>query len=192
MVSQALDTDLAPAQLAASISTQVDAVNQPGRSDRVVGRRRVRGCLANAYTRSALRCLRRSHSRARLAEAERLLEDQLRGGAHRTSLPRAFQVGTITNQLQRVRLLRETSEPVVVERSGRGARRSGFPAARSEHVLGALVGLLLGLLAAFVRDALDRRIRNPHDVHAELGRPVLRHVERDDLRLSRARRVTGW
>jgi Mrp family chromosome partitioning ATPase len=47
--------------------------------------------------------------------------------------------------------------------------------------LGALIGLVIGLLAAFVRDALDRRLRNSDDVRAELGWPVIGRVPDDAL-----------
>ena len=173
-VVRELDTDLAPAQLADSISTQVNPSTNLVEVTASSGDAEFAAALANAYTREARRVEENSQQR-RLADAERLLEDQLR--EEREDLPGStFQVGLITNQLQRVRLLRETSEPVVIERSAEVPADPVSPRPVRNTILGALVGLLLGLLAAFVRDALDRRIRNPQDVHAELGRPVLSRV----------------
>jgi capsular exopolysaccharide synthesis family protein len=44
--------------------------------------------------------------------------------------------------------------------------------------IGLALGLVLALLAAFGRDALDRRLRSSHEVHEELGLPVLGRVSR--------------
>lgn len=45
-----------------------------------------------------------------------------------------------------------------------------------DGVLGGLLGLTLGLLAAFVRDALDRRLRNAAEIRSEMRLPMLGHV----------------
>ena len=46
-------------------------------------------------------------------------------------------------------------------------------------VLGALLGLVLGVLGAVLREALDRRIRNSDDAAAITGAPVLGSITRD-------------
>jgi receptor protein-tyrosine kinase len=45
-----------------------------------------------------------------------------------------------------------------------------------DGILGAMVGFVLGLLAAFGRESLDRRLRNARELHDELGAPVLTRV----------------
>ena len=43
-------------------------------------------------------------------------------------------------------------------------------------IVGLLIGLTAGLIAAFVRDALDRRVRRPLEIEEDLQAPVLGHI----------------
>jgi capsular exopolysaccharide synthesis family protein len=43
-------------------------------------------------------------------------------------------------------------------------------------VIGLLLGLLLALVFAFVRDSMDRRLRTPHDIEDSLHFPIVGHV----------------
>ncbi len=67
------------------------------------------------------------------------------------------------------------------------ARRAEVPSAPSSPktarntVLGVIIGLALGLIAAFVRDSLDRKIRTSKDAHEEFGWPVLGRVDKSAL-----------
>lgn len=48
---------------------------------------------------------------------------------------------------------------------------------RARDVLvGLILGLTIGIVAAFVRDALDRRLRRPLDIESDLHTPVLGHI----------------
>jgi capsular exopolysaccharide synthesis family protein len=87
-------------------------------------------------------------------------------------------VGKVTAQQQLVALrnLREIAEPAQVAVSAEVPDSPASPKTTRNTVLGAIIGLALGLLAAFVRDSLDRRMRTPKDVHEELGFPVLGRV----------------
>ncbi|HWE34659.1 MAG TPA: division plane positioning ATPase MipZ [Solirubrobacteraceae bacterium] len=48
-------------------------------------------------------------------------------------------------------------------------------------VLGALLGLILGLGVAFLRESLDRTVHAPEDVDASLQRPIIGHVDEQAL-----------
>lgn len=67
------------------------------------------------------------------------------------------------------------------------ARRAEVPSAPASPktarntVLGLIVGLAIGLLVAFVRDSLDRRLRSGKDAHEEFGWPVLGRVGKSAL-----------
>jgi Mrp family chromosome partitioning ATPase len=48
-------------------------------------------------------------------------------------------------------------------------------------VLGFVLGLLLGIVFAFVRDTLDRHLRNPRDIESSFKFPVLGYVRNDAM-----------
>src|SRR6202035_2001434 len=50
-----------------------------------------------------------------------------------------------------------------------------------EAVLGGLLGLLLGIIAAFVRDSMDRRLRKPGDFESAFEFPVIGHVRNQSM-----------
>src|SRR3954447_2752016 len=45
-----------------------------------------------------------------------------------------------------------------------------------DALVGLLIGLTLGLVFAFLRDALDRRVRRPLEIESDLHAPVLGHI----------------
>ena len=67
-------------------------------------------------------------------------------------------------------------------------RRAQIPAApyapdrKRDAIVGLLLGLTIGLIAAFVRDALDRRVRRPVDIETDLHAPVLGHIYSSAMR----------
>jgi Mrp family chromosome partitioning ATPase len=60
--------------------------------------------------------------------------------------------------------------------TSRGSRKTGF-----YGLLGAVLGLLVGLAAAFLRESLDRTVHDPRQVDAHLGLPIVGHVSDDAL-----------
>ena len=85
------------------------------------------------------------------------------------------------NQLGELTNLRDLVQDDVVAsaevtRDGEVADGPSSPQTSRNTVLGLIVGLSLGLLAAFVRDTLDRKIRSTSDAHAEFGFPILGRV----------------
>ncbi|MFL5831939.1 MAG: hypothetical protein ACJ76X_18635 [Solirubrobacteraceae bacterium] len=83
--------------------------------------------------------------------------------------------------LARLQALAIVAEPVKV------AQHGDVPtAAASRHIgfsvlLGAVLGLILALAVAAVRELLDRTVHAPADVDARLDLPIVGHVKEDDL-----------
>ncbi len=50
-----------------------------------------------------------------------------------------------------------------------------------DAILGGALGLLIGILLAFGRDALDRRLRSSDEITEELGWPILGHIREGSL-----------
>jgi succinoglycan biosynthesis transport protein ExoP len=84
-------------------------------------------------------------------------------------------------QIAQLQTLRGLARPVEVATQAQPPVTPSSPRTKRNTVLGALVGLAFGLLAAFLRDSLDRRLRNTDEVQAELHLPVVGRVPDDAL-----------
>lgn len=91
-------------------------------------------------------------------------------------------------QLQTMRLL-QTSRAVVVRRATGAARLASSPTRAA--ILGGLLGLALGVAAAFLAEALDRRVRSEDRIRSVLGLPLLGRVNRPSTRLQRLNRLAS-
>ena len=126
--------------------------------------------LANAFAQAAVEDITR-RQRARLEAGVRALRTR-NSGTKRGSLARQLNQG----QIAQLEAVKEISQPArIVERALPPAVASS-PRPLRNTILGLMVGLVLGLVAAFVRDSLDRKIRASRDAHDELGFPILGRV----------------
>ena len=73
------------------------------------------------------------------------------------------------------------AKPAVVVRKAQVPTQADGPSTLRNTGLGLIVGLAIGLLLAFIRDSLDRRLRGSGDVHDELDLPVLGRISEDAL-----------
>jgi succinoglycan biosynthesis transport protein ExoP len=79
-------------------------------------------------------------------------------------------------QLQTLQTTKTLARPAEISRRAQPPASASSPNPARNALVGAIVGLALGLLAAFIRDSLDRRIRGSKDAQEELGYPVLGRV----------------
>jgi succinoglycan biosynthesis transport protein ExoP len=111
---------------------------------------------------------------ASLANARADLESNLRKlqkkGMADTNLYR--QLEERTHELRTLELLQ--TKPTVVQSADDATQIAPTP--KRNAMLGLALGLLLGLAAAFVWEALDRRVRDETDVEAALGIPLLARI----------------
>jgi succinoglycan biosynthesis transport protein ExoP len=92
----------------------------------------------------------------------------------------------LTQQVNQTRIaqlqtVRELARPVEVARAAETPTEPSSPRTRRNTALGLIVGLAFGLLAAFLRDSLDRRLRKTDEVQEELYLPVIGRVPADAL-----------
>jgi polysaccharide biosynthesis transport protein len=173
-VKSALSTDLSLDELSGVISTRVNVQTNLVEVQAEAGDASFVADLANAYGDAALEVVTQDEKR-RIRKSAEILRDQI--SEAREDLPQTtFQVGSLSNQLFRVEQLLETAEPVSIASRATTPDSPVSPKPVRNTMLGAVVGLILGLLLAFVRDALDHRVRSPQEVHHELGSPVLGRV----------------
>jgi polysaccharide biosynthesis transport protein len=173
-VRRELDTALSADELAEMVDTRVNVQTNLVTLTAQASDAEFAAAVANTFARVA-RDVGTASEKERIENAEELLQGQLEEA--RQDLPESsFQFGVISNQLQRVELLSRIAEPVRIEQDADPPESPVSPKPARDAVLGGIVGLLLGLLAAFVREALDRRVRSPHEVQQELGFPVVGRV----------------
>jgi succinoglycan biosynthesis transport protein ExoP len=83
----------------------------------------------------------------------------------------------LREQLERLRTLETLNSggATVIDRASRGSQVS--PAPVRDTILGASIGLVIGLLLAGAREALNTRVRSEGDVEDVLGKPVLATIQ---------------
>lgn len=133
--------------------------------------------LANAFA-DATRDRELETARARYRRRARDLRQTLR------ELP-GGRSSQLTESLNRDRIARfenlaRFADPVQLAVRARAPSTPVSPKPVRNVVLGLLAGLTLGLIAAFVRDALDRRVRTAEELREDLRLPLLGQVG-DDL-----------
>ena len=129
--------------------------------------------LANAFARAAVEVstddARRDFGQA--ADAQRRVLQEL-GNAPASSFARE-----LTRQsMARLDELSRIARPAVLRREATAPGSPSSPHVLRTTLLGVLVGLTLGLIAAFFRDSMDGRFRSVGDIPSETGLRVLGHV----------------
>jgi succinoglycan biosynthesis transport protein ExoP len=138
--------------------------------------------LANAYA-DAARRIGTEDARAKIDQSEQVIQTEIDEAQAATqsedpveASTQTVQLSVLQQQLTRVQTLKEITEPVQVVEPAEKPDDPVSPNTERDTLIGTGIGLLLGLLAAFGRDVLDRRLRSAHEVHEELGLPVLSRV----------------
>jgi receptor protein-tyrosine kinase len=177
-VKESLGTDLTAAELQDSIETQVGS-----RTSLVIIKAtdtdpEFAATIANAYADQVVATDTRE-VRNRLNQVIKPLEQELKGGP--ADATDAFAEAQTRAQISQLQTLRDIAEPVQISARAEVPSSPSSPKTFRTTALGLLVGLAFGLLAAFLRDSLDRRLRQSDDVQAELHLPVIGRVPEQAL-----------
>ena len=169
--SRRLDGRVSPAEIQANVSAEVG-----GPSNLVFVHARsadpqTAADVANAVAIEVSKAARRTEER-RIARAIDSLRSELRRSTGGDS--RVFS--ELGDQIAQLETVKTIAQPVKVAEVAEVPGAPVSPKPLRSTFLGALLGLAVGLLVVFVRDALDRRLRSAHEVHDELGLPVLGRV----------------
>src|SRR5207253_1639313 len=118
----------------------------------------------------------RNHFASRARALDRLLSS-----LNPRALGNSLTIAQNRFQLARLRTLAKISQPatVVVPAKAKGSKISPNPVRNT--ILGFLAGLTLAIIAAFVRDSLDRRFRSSRDLRDELQLPLIGHIREETL-----------
>lgn len=172
-VKKDLRSPLNPTVLASSISTFVNMQNNfvviqatsrnPGAAEQ----------LANAFA-DATKTVSRDEARsqyAALATGARAQFSRLLDGSKDPLTREAY-----ANRVATLGFLAQTADPVEIVQPATLPTTPAGPHTVRNTALGLLLGLTIALLAAFGRDALDRRLRSSGQISDELEWPILGHV----------------
>lgn len=173
VAAKQLDGDVTPQAMLARVSTRVEVttnlVQIVGAGPSAPGA----AATANAFAIAARRVLPGAIDR-KLQEAERLLAVAARRA--RRLRPTSARSEHLSLQRNQIAVLRRIHQPVQIVDHAQPPSRPVSPNLGRAGTIGALIGLMLGLVGAFGRDALDRRLHNAREVHEELGLPVLGRI----------------
>jgi polysaccharide biosynthesis transport protein len=138
--------------------------------------------LANTFAQRT-KVVARQQRRARFAQQADALKAALEQG-HLDDITKANYKATIA----RLRTLSEVSDPVTVTSPAEVPSQPSAPRPMRDLLLAGTLGALLGIALAFVRNALDRRVRDSQAIQSEIGYPLVGYVPDEALGLARASR----
>jgi polysaccharide biosynthesis transport protein len=140
--------------------------------------------LANVYAREFTvyrRALDTGALSAAIADAGRKLNAIVASGGGGS--PLASRLEATQRDLEELQTLEATGSSATLV--GRAARATLVqPKTTRNVILAVIVGLALGIALAFLREALDTRVRSVDELRARLGVPLLGHIPRPGRRLA--------
>jgi polysaccharide biosynthesis transport protein len=145
--------------------------------------------VATAYAR-AFRDFQRELVTADIRKALRDVEAEIREVRARARANRDSALyGSLLDKREELRTLEalETQRAFLVRPATLGVQVQPKPVRNT--LLGLMLGLILGLGLAFLREALDTRVRSADEVEERLGVPLLARVPRPPRRLGRSDRL---
>jgi capsular polysaccharide biosynthesis protein/Mrp family chromosome partitioning ATPase len=158
-------TDLSPDELRSAISTQIGARTNFVILQATTDDPEFAAELANAYA-TEVQETDREEVRKRIDAAIA----SLRGASSPAANP------TRQTQISQLETVRELARPVEIAKEAEVPSSPSSPRTLRNTILGGLVGLVIGLVLAFLRDSLDRRLRASDDVQDEFQLPVIGRV----------------
>jgi tyrosine-protein kinase len=179
-VRRSLNTNLTTSELKDKVSTQVGSRTNFVVVQATDGNPQFAAKIANAFGHE-VQTLDTNEVRDRIDSVIKDLRSNLKQVKAAQDPSSAVTVQVDETQIAHLQAVRELARPVEVARAAEPPSSPSSPQTKRNTLLGALVGLAFGLLAAFVRDSLDRRLRNTDEVQAELHLPVIGRVPDDAL-----------
>jgi Mrp family chromosome partitioning ATPase/capsular polysaccharide biosynthesis protein len=170
------------AELRAMLTTSVDASSALVAVQATASDPRFAAALANEVARSAV-AIQMSTERARLERTAEQIERQYENlRDERESEDRSeLALANLLERISTLRTLSLTATPVRLAESASVPAAPTSPKPIRTTVFGGLIGLVLGIGLAFVRDSLDRRLRNSSEIEETLDLPVVGSVRMEAL-----------
>jgi capsular exopolysaccharide synthesis family protein len=133
--------------------------------------------VANAFA-DQLRIAARNDVRAKFAAQAKALNQSL----GKSSSPTTKTTGDLG--AARLQALSKVADPVSITKPATAPGSPSSPKPVRDTLLALILGVLVGIGAAFLRNALDRRIKDSHQLQHDLDMPLVGYVRADALGLS--------
>jgi Mrp family chromosome partitioning ATPase len=123
-----------------------------------------------------VRLVEEKRTRVRFDKAARSLQRRVRQARRRSPDQNEFVRASAEDRISRLQALRDFARPVEIVKRAEVPTSTVAPRPQRNTIFGALIGLAVGMLAAFARDALDIRFRGSRQIQSELGLPILAQI----------------
>ncbi len=181
-VKRRLQSPRTTAQLRSMLSTSVDPSSALVTVEARTNDRSLAATLANEVARGAV-TIQKNTERERYARNADRVESQyekLRGEGSAGSRT-DFALATLLDRISTLRTLSLNATPARLAEAASVPSAPASPKPIRNTLLGGVLGLLLGIGVAFVRDSLDRRLRDSDEIQQTLDLPVVGMVRVEAL-----------
>lgn len=175
-VEEDADTGLSGDELRDSVTATVEPDSNLVAVEGSADEARQAAVIANSFARETMLAARDEQRARYAADAKEL------SGLLGTGVDPATEAQYRT-AIARLKTLSRVANPVEVTRTADVPSSPAAPKPVRDLALAALLGLMLGVGAAFLRNALDHRITDSHQIQHELGVPLVGYVRSDSLGL---------
>lgn len=174
-VERSVDSDLSKDDIRGSVQATVDPDSNLVTIQATADDADLAAALANAFARHTKKVVTDTEV-SRLHDTIDRLQETIKNE------PEGTPTHTINlDRISQLRSLAAFARPVSITDPARAPSSASSPKPVRDTILAGILGLILGILAAFLRDSLDRRLTNAHDVQHDLEVPMLGYVEADAL-----------
>jgi succinoglycan biosynthesis transport protein ExoP len=174
-VAQDVDSDLSLSEIEDSVETAVNPDSSLVRLTATAESPELAADLANAFAIATKNVLTERQRSQFLSQARSLTQSVK--GLDDTSIERQISL----QNAARLRSVASVATPVEVASVATEPDSPSSPRPVRDGILALGLGLIFGIVLAFLRDSLDRRLTDPHDVQHTLQMPVLGYVSAASL-----------
>lgn len=169
-VAQDVDSDLSTSEIKDSVETSVNPDSSLVTLTATAKSAKLAADLANAFANETKNVLT-GRQRAQFLSQAKSLSQSVKG-LDDTSIEKQI---ALQNAAQ-LRSVASVAAPVEVANPATEPDNPSAPRPVRDGILALALGLIFGIIFAFLRDSLDRRLTDPHDVQHQLQMPILAYV----------------
>jgi polysaccharide biosynthesis transport protein len=170
-VSKDVKSDLSPSEVKDAVTTSVNPDNALVSISVTADKAALAADLANSYA-TETKAVLTDDQRSTLLKQAKGIAKQAKG-LDDTSV----QKNTLLQKVAQLRSAAKVVAPVEVANTATEPSKPSSPQPVKDGILALFLGLIFGVVLAFLRDSLDRRLTDPHDIQHQLQMPMVGYVD---------------